>query len=239
MTDDNLQISPDDPKPQRKRRGYCACGLLLLVIAVAGAIWLMRSSSVSRFRVVGPTDPLSGCRIEYSVSSHYTSGSVPNPEGFVGNADYLPKPPQKWIAWVDAHLMHKSQAKSPMYLASEGQIEVIGRQLNAKQTKSSDDFHSPTYYPVKTAQSTMPTLEFKHLEVSGAAVTWYVTQFQGRGPGKHMFRSFTLFVHPLHVPISYTFHGFTEGEEDQAKLRAEMLAISDSIRIVKVKQAKP
>lgn len=222
--------SSETPQPRaRTRRGCCGCALLALLLSASTVVWLIYPRSVTRFRVVGPTDPITGCRMEYTVSSRYFLRKVRlDPSGILGHAEIAPIPPPKWIDWAENHL----RSKSPTYSATAGNILAFGRQISPRRMKTEDLWQSQKSNADKPPSSAASrNIEFQHITVSQCTALWLVTEWQGKGPGYHKFRSYTLLVHPVHKPVTYSFDGFAEGAEDQQSLRKEMIAIRDSIKI--------
>ena len=208
------------PHRERKLRGCCASVLIVLICAAATAVWIGHTSSYSRFRVVLSTDPVTHCRVEYSVSSRYAPSAVPAlPAKWLGYAAYSAKPLPTWIAWIESHLAGRSA----------GTISVAARQLIPGQTSVEDSLQSPSYTPSTTTGET--TIECKHLMVSGCPAIWTVTEWPGSGPTGHRSRTYFLDIHPLHRPVSYFLDGFAKYAGDQSRMRSEMISIRDSIKI--------
>jgi hypothetical protein len=113
---------------------------------------------------------------------------------------------------------------------SAGWVVVIGKQLNPRQTKVEDSWQAPSYMPPTMTGAT--TIEYKHLMVSGCSAIWFVTEWPYKGHGKPRTRTYTLTIHPIHKPVSYTFDGVATSVEDRERMLNEMNAIRDSIKIV-------
>jgi hypothetical protein len=211
----------NEAKLPRKRIACCAFGLLSFIIAGAAAAWLIHSStSYSRMRVVVPTDPVSHCKLEYTISSRYSpqflKRAVP---GLLAFAVYAPKPPPKWIAWMQTHLDGRTV----------GAITVFGKHLNPRQIQVEDSWQAPGYIEPVMPGGNMKVIESTHILVSNCTAIWDVSEWIK--PGNRRSRTYSLLVHPLGSPVMYHFGGLADKAEDREKIRAEMIAIRGSIKI--------
>lgn len=221
MTTNVTDPLANHPQKHSERRGCCAVGFLTIVIVAAASMWLVdASTSYSRMRVVVPMDPVSHCKLEYTISTRYSpqllDRSVP---GLLAYAFYTPKPPPKWIAWVQTHLDGRTV----------GVITVFGKNLSPQKIKVEDSWQAPGYIEPVMPGANRKIIEYKHILVSNCTAIWDVSEWTK--PGNHRSRTYSLLIHPLGTSVMYHFGGVTDKVEDREKIRAEMIAIRDSIKI--------
>lgn len=209
----------------------CACVSVLGVTATA-AVWLYNAPE-PRQHVECVLEQLPGYRIEYSVSKQYTKNlnRLETGPNIVVWEFTLPTPP-KWRFWLDAHIMDRPLPALPWY-------PPVGVIIASAQRAQPD--HASHYYTWTLASqpglliASGTSEEDKQLVVSGCAANWQVSKwtFKQAAYANRILRSYTLTIRPPHGPVQYTFYGSAEGAADQARLRSEMIAIRDSIEVIR------
>jgi len=211
-----------------------AVGCAVLVVVFAASVFSYQIVAHSRYKVVGMTDPESGYRIEYTVSSEYRFSRV----GWEYDLDQLgiaysfsrPHPPSA-VEWINTHILRKTPPIDAVISPGVPQGGIVQFVLgDMKTTAFKIDEQG---YPNLTLPPTANVyLLSKHEVISGCNATW--CSYSLAWIPAPQLECYALLVKPKDRRVIYIF----ETVDDPAKptgAKSEMMKIKDSIRIVKTR----
>jgi hypothetical protein len=226
----NYQPSIHHPRPRRTRGLAVGCAL---VVVVGLCVISYRVIAKSRYKVDGITDPKTGYRIEFTVSSRYRmsrQAAIPEIEE-LETLTFRPNSPPKIVRWVRSHILKAPAPKaSPSWVDQmQGCIEQftingsIGRRFNI-------DKHG--YPDLDRMMGSSEGAVDRHLIISGCPAIWRANSFP-YGRTNRKFQNLMV-IKPNNQPVVYFFHDLDDGDNPTGA-EDELMKIRDSIRITKVK----
>jgi hypothetical protein len=147
------ELLPEVHPPRiRSKRGLAVGCVIVAVLGVCVISYQVIRDS--RDKIVGITDPKSGYRIVYTVSSRYLKSQVqvkPNVRSVEEADDFTLKPPPQAIQWIYAHVLHE-----PASLASSNPVLLVYSGLmnsqSAERQGISVDGHGYPYWDQDTTR---------------------------------------------------------------------------------------
>src|SRR5580700_1713833 len=127
--------------------------LIMVVVLCAG---LYEVVSNSRYKIVGTTDPTSGYRIEYTVSSQYSKNELRTLDALGSTYNsFNPKPPPLVLQWIWTHLLRKpNQFSNPTSSGFESGGIIQYRQQNGDRTQLKIDQNGYPDWPYLDRRAT-------------------------------------------------------------------------------------
>ena len=234
---DALTTQEAEVETHQLRRGTrfgAAVGCLLILVAAiwAGSYWI---SSHSRYKVVGKTDPTTGYHIEYTVSSQYSKGpqdsSMPQQmPSVVEEWRYSRVPASRFTAWIRKHIPWITNAQpKPGIMFDPGFSQSTWR-------GPAETHVDPEGFVTIGDGSAPPPSAINERTLSSGCPTTFTADdgtFTGGGGPTYKFRVYNITVRPRNQPITFVFMAFSNLTHEPNDLQNEMIAIRDSIRVVK------
>ncbi len=221
-----------------KRPGRAfAIVLTTLCIIASFCCLIIYQVSASRYTVIGPVDPASGIRIEYTVSSRYAMAIVHGDPDDKLRKDYAfpaleftPKPEPPLAAWVKTHIWRPAAEAESLDAtlftqSSSKNAEMYGWQVGKNGFVTVKESKLPMIFPI--------VLQDKRL-VNGCPTT-LVAEASHLGVNDHSFLSYYLLVRPERQSIIYIFEtNGLEGSPPGPDLK-EIENLRNTIRVVKTR----
>lgn len=219
-------------KPRRGRSvAVLVVGLLLVVLGLC--VLSYEVVSHSRYRVIGKTDPATGYRIEYTVSSRYrksVDSDMSTDSEMIEEWDYRASPPPQVVQWLYKHILRvSSPGRSPRThdpLNSIIQFTYRGTFIPDTMVDADGYIHLDT-----KGSGTIASKE--QMRVSGCPAAWYAINVPDTFGANQPVRYYLLLLKPRDRPVTYGFMG-VEDKDNPTGIMAELLRMRYSIRITKV-----
>jgi hypothetical protein len=204
---------------------------------ITGSITMYFIVDQSRFKVLSQTDAKSGLRIEYSVSNHYLRHTLqlliklPYPDR-LEDWVYEPKPPPAAVQWLNRYVLRRPPPPTTPRLFGADTITAIHWRegLPEFQMKPDDRDGSPVF---DSQQASGEAIVQDHKLIHGCPVTWCSIDWGNIGSTKTHHYQYYVVAKPKRQSMMCILVGEADGATAMTDVRAEMLAIRDSIRVVK------
>jgi hypothetical protein len=237
-----MEETPESQRKRRRvRRGFLVgCGAIVVFLVVSPIAIYLRSQA--RYTVIGPTDPVTGIRIEYTVSPRYIRKPDDKDNSTRGNHDtfadwqYTPSSslPSPFMQWLRVNILKHLDATMS---ETEGQSTIT--QTSSKHAELAGWFVDPQGFvrvDLKRASGmVMAVVASQEPKMVGDCPTTLVVEDRDIVVSGHPLQSYDLLVRPPGQTVIYVFEASgIEGKSPNPDLR-ELKAIRDSIRVVKAK----
>ena len=236
-----MDQTPENRNDHRRGRrvSLVGCGVIAVVSVFCCVAYI---KSALRYTVIGPTDPATGIRIQYTVSSSYIRKRDDADKPQRRNRDafqdwqYTPASPSPLLRWLSAHLP-KGRATA-LELEDSGPIT----QTSSKHAKMGGGYVNPRGYvsvDLKRARAAgtfiIAGVASQEYKMVGDCPTTLVVEDGDIVANGHAMQYYDLLVRPKGQSIIYIFQATGwEGTSPNPALR-ELKAIRESIRVVKAK----
>ena len=233
------ELPPRNHRRSRTRRIVAERIILFLAVIITGCITEYRIVDISRFKMLSQPDANSGLRIEYSVSNHYVRHiwdltiKLPYPESreiWV----YDLRPPSAVARWLNRFILRRTPPPDiPVPFGPDSITAVYWREFVDEFPQASVDGNGFPIFVSK--QALRASIVQDHELIHGCPVTWCSIDWGNIGSAKSHHYQYYVVARPKRQSKMYLFVAESYGSTDRTKVRAEMLAIRNSIRIVKGK----
>jgi hypothetical protein len=222
-------------QPRRGRRVGVALTCVLAIAFVVG-ITAYQVLSNSRYVVIGKSDPASGYRIEYTISSRYRMSRepmIPNTPEFGYSDVFSIAPPNKAIQWVNEYILRRPKPVSFAGPPSWQPGSIVQQNVDGIMS----DGYGPDaqgYPDLSSVRMFANNVVVKHMLVSGCKAT--LCAYSPKVAIKHLPRVYYLMIRPKDRAMGcmYSFLALDYDSEPHGAVN-ELMKIMDSIRITNAK----
>jgi len=220
------------------RRTFALGGCAISIVLVLGGLGIYLKS-LARYTVVGPTDPATGIRIEFTVSSRYVrtisddrADDRPKRrnDGFQ-DWKYTSRASSPWMNWLRTKILREppdTQEEAEGFSQSSSKhTEIAGWFVDSRGFVSVDLKRVP--------RMVMAAVDSQQYKMVGDCPTTMLVEDSDLVVYGHPMQYHDLLVRPKGQTIIYVFQATSiEGDAPSPDLR-ELKAIQDSIRVVKTR----
>jgi len=220
-----------------RRSSTIPCGVIF--ISIAAVLIYLYVGVHTRTQVIGKTDPATGYRIEYTVSSRYRNMDVYDPQTMKAAHEledwmYMPTPMVAPVRWFYSFILRRSDANTEPDATTD-----MGGELKAHEIRQATFLGKPPnghrmgsdgYLDAGDIEGLGELVLQEKIVVSNCPSVWYSFDRSGTN-----LRYYNLYIRPKGKPITFMFSGISDAGQEPNGVLDELTAIRDSIRIVKVR----